>query len=100
MGNTCKNKSLHEELKQTLYSFGADDAIILDKFDDAVVGVTTDNVVAYNYWEMINVLCKKNKMTVYEAAEWIDLNVIRPMDYLDKEKRPVIVVDFKDVDLL
>lgn len=66
-----------------LSEMGYDDVIILSNYDyeDAIIGVTTDNRAVYDYDKMVEWLCEKENFTVAEAIEWIDYNTIRALPY-------------------
>ena len=51
-----------------------------DGFDSAIIGVgernNTDSMIVYDYDKMINVLVTRDSMTLEEAEEYLDFNVI------------------------
>tara|TARA_R100001163_G_scaffold63323_1_gene55035 strand:+ start:39 stop:290 length:252 start_codon:yes stop_codon:yes gene_type:complete len=53
----------------------AEDAIQLDGLDYAVLGVTSKGYYVYDYDRMIECFVEQG-MTIEEAIEWIDYNVI------------------------
>lgn len=59
-------------------------------YDDAVVGVTNDDRVVYDFDLMIEWLMKKEGFTEEEAAEWIDYNTLRALPYMG-EDAPLIL---------
>lgn len=69
------NLELREELPE--------DAIIFDNmsYDGAIIGVTTDGRVVYDYDKMLEELAKDEEWTYEEAMEWIDYNTIRALPY-------------------
>lgn len=60
-----------------------DDVIVLTNYsyDDALIGVTTDNRAVYDYDKMVEWLCEKESFTPDEAIEWIEYNTIRALPY-------------------
>lgn len=62
-----------------------EEAIILGdmfmSYDNAIVGVTTDGRVVYDYDKMIEELMQDEEWSYEDAAEWIDYNTIRSLPY-------------------
>ena len=56
----------------------------------AVVAVTHDDRLVYDYNKMVECLMVDDDMTYEEAAEFIDYNTIRTLPYM--EKAPVIIM--------
>ena len=52
-----------------------DGALILHGLEDAVAGVSDGGLLIYDYNKMLKVF-EKQGMTVEEAVEWIDYNVM------------------------
>lgn len=59
-------------------------------FEEALIGVTTDNRAVYDYDLMVKSLCDNDNFTVDEAIEFIEFNTIRSLDYM--ENAPVVVI--------
>lgn len=59
-------------------------------YDTAVVGVSDDNRVIYDYDKMVNWLIETENMTLDDAIEWIDYNTIRALSYFG-EGSPIIM---------
>ena len=57
-------------------------------FAAAIVGVTHDNRLVYDYDKMVQCLVEEDGMDEEEAIEFIDYNTIRTLPYM--EKPPVI----------
>lgn len=51
-------------------------------YEDAVIGVSSDGQVVYDYGKMVECLMDEEGMTEDEACEWIDYNVIRGLPYI------------------
>ena len=62
-------------------------------FHTAIVGVTTDNHVVYDYNAMLAYLVVKEKMTVEEAMEWIDYNTLQT--YSSTGLMPIVMYPIK-----
>ena len=62
---------------------GYDDVLLLDSFsyDDALIGITTDNRAVYDFSKMVEWLMLKEGCTETEAVEWIEYNTIRALPY-------------------
>lgn len=59
---------------------GDDDLLFADGFDDAIVGVIDrcgqPSVVTYDRDKCISILVEREKMSVEEAQEYFDVNVV------------------------
>lgn len=78
------NLNLREELPE--------DALVFDNFayDSAIIGITTDDRVVYDYNKMLEDLVVNEEFTLEEAMEWIDYNTIRALPYAG-ENGPIIM---------
>lgn len=56
----------------------------------AIIGVTEDNEIVYDYQLMIEHLIKYEDMGYDDAADWINYNTIRSIPYIQGRK-PVIM---------
>jgi len=53
------------------------DALFADGFDDAIIGYDANNFCAvYDYDKCMNVLQKRDKMSLQEAHEFMEFNVV------------------------
>lgn len=59
-------------------------------YDDALVGVTSDNRAVYDYNKMVEWLMETESWSEEEAVEWIDYNTIRAIPYMG-EDGPIII---------
>lgn len=66
-------------------------------FDDAIVGITTDNQVVYDYEKMIEHLMNVDGMDSLEAAEFIDCNTLRSLPYAG-HGAPIIMYSLNLID--
>lgn len=83
--------------KDILLEAGFEDTLLLNNFsyDDALIGVTTDNRAVYSYSKMIEWLVRTEGCTYNEAQEWIQQNTIKGLPYFGP-KAPIIMYDVED----
>lgn len=81
-----------DSLKEYLCARGYEETIVLESpdFIDAVIGVSNDERVIYDYEKMIRFLVDTEEMEYEEAVEFIDFNTIGALSYMG-EKRPIIL---------
>ena len=60
-------------------------------YDTAIIGLTTNDEVAYDYDLMIKYLMEQDNCTVEDATEFIDYNTIRALSYFGVENKPIII---------
>ena len=79
------------EIREALAECADESAAIFESpdFDDAIIGVTDDGRVVYNYELMVQSLVWHDGMTEEEAIEFIDYNTIRACAYF--KNAPIIV---------
>lgn len=63
-------------------------------YDDALVGVTTDNRAVYSYQKMVEWLIVNEEFAYEEACEWIDYNVLRALPYMGDDA-PIVMYDLE-----
>lgn len=80
-----------EEIKESLCDMGFEEAVLFENpnFDTAIIGVTVDGRVVYDYDKMVEHLATTDKISVDDAMEFIDYNTIRALPYVSNA--PVIV---------
>lgn len=61
---------------EILEDMGYEDFLVMDGFDDAIIGITTDNCVVYDYDKMVECFCKENNCTEIDAVDWIGYNTL------------------------
>ena len=93
-----------QDIFDEIESRGFEDTIILDdpSFDDAIIGITEDGHLIYNYDSMVNNLVDNyvkeglNEDEAYTSAiEWISYNTIRAIPYMKSYcKEPIIAYSF------
>lgn len=83
---------MNEALRQAICDMDHDDAVVFDKpdYDDAIIGITDEGQVIYDYDTMVKCLVDRDGMSETEAIEFIDYNTIRALPYAG-EKEPIIM---------
>lgn len=78
--------------RETLEEMGREDSVVFDnpEYDDAIIGVTEEGNVVYDYEKMIDILAERDEMSRLEAAEFIDFNTVRAIPYAPDPK-PIIM---------
>lgn len=81
-----------DSLKDYLCERGYEDAVVLESPDylKAIVGVSDDGRVIYDYEKMARCLMETDGMDYEEATEFIDFNTLGALPYMG-EKRPIIL---------
>lgn len=59
-------------------------------YDDALIGVSSDNRAIYDFRLMIEWLVNNEEFTEEEAIEWIDYNTIRALGYMG-DNAPIVM---------
>ena len=87
-----------ESLKEELRERGFDEAVVLENPDylSAIVGVSEDGRVVYDYDGMVRHLMEQEGMDAEEAAEFVDYNTIRALPYMG-DKRPIVVYGLEEI---
>lgn len=62
-------------------------------YDDALIGVTSDDRAVYDYELMVEWLINTEGFTEEEARDWIDYNTLRALPYMG-EGAPVVLFRF------
>ena len=93
-----------QDIFDEIESRGFEDTVILDdpSFDDAIIGITEDGHLIYNYDSMVNHMVDSyikegiNEDEAYTSAiEWISYNTIRAIPYMKSYgKEPIIAYSF------
>lgn len=78
--------------RELLLDNGLDDAIIFENpdYDAAIVGVSHDDRVIYDYDKMVQCLMEEDGMTSLEAADFIGYNTLRAIQYAG-EGAPIVM---------
>ena len=59
-------------------------------YDSAIIGITQDNRVVYDYERMIEHLMETDRMSYMDAMEFIDYNTLRALPYFG-EGAPLVM---------
>lgn len=78
------------KVEDTILSIGFEGVVLFNNpsYEDAFVGISSDNRAVYNYDSMIECLMKEDGMDYEDAADFISYNTIRACDYIDNS--PII----------
>ena len=78
--------------KDILMDQGFENFIIFENpdYDSAIIGITEDNQVVYDYDKMIEYLIQEDDMSYEEAVDFISYNTIRSLPYAG-EGAPIIM---------
>lgn len=86
---------MNERIREALCEMGHEEAVIFDgpDYDDAIVGVTDEGQVVYDYNKMVRCLMDQDGITMEEAIDFIEYNTIRALEYnsLTGDKPPIIM---------
>lgn len=84
-------------VSERLVDAGYEGVMILENYsyDDAFIGVTTDNRAVYDFDKMVEWLVLKEGFTPEEAVEWIEYNTIRALPYAGADA-PIIMYRLED----
>ena len=79
-------------IKQYLVESGFTDTIILENpsYETAIVGISENEELIYDYDLMVEYLVNTEKMTYEEADDFISYNTLRTIPYMHG-KRPIIM---------
>ena len=79
-------------MRELLCDMGYEESIVFDNpsYDDAIVGVTTDGNVVYDFNLMVDSLMNHEGMNESDAIEFIEYNTIRAIPYAG-EFAPVVM---------
>ena len=83
---------MNKEIREALCDMDHDDAVLFDNpdYDDAIIGVTDEGRVIYDFDMMVECLMKSDGIGEIEAIEFIEYNTIRALPYAG-EKAPIIM---------
>jgi len=83
-------KASNLRVKQRLEDNGLEDVIFFTdySYEDAIIGVSNDNRLIYDYEKMVYWLVKNTGMTQEEATDWIDYNTL---GVLHGDNSPIIM---------
>lgn len=75
-----------------LLDYGYEDVSVFDgeEYNDALIGITTDNRAVYEFEKMVECLMNKYGWSDIDAIEWIEYNTMRALPYFGA-KAPIIM---------
>lgn len=78
--------------RETLCDMGYEDSIVFENpdYDSAIIGVTDDERVVYDYDKMIAFLEENDKMSEMDAADFISYSTMRALPYIG-DGAPIIM---------
>ena len=84
--------NINQDIRNGVYDWGNENTLLFDNpdYDNAIMGVTYDGRVVYDYEEMVYCLMKDEGMSEEDAMDFISYNTIRSLPYAG-EYAPVIV---------
>lgn len=82
---------MNEKIREALCEMGHEEAVVFDgpDYDEAIVGVTEEGQVVYDYDKMVHCLLAFHSMTEDEAIDFIEYNTIRALPYV--QNAPIIM---------
>ena len=85
--------------REILCEMGYEDAVLFDNpdFDTAIIGISDDNRVIYDYNKMIVHLMDVEGMEMLDAEDFIGYNTIRALPYAG-EYGPIIMYGLPDLE--
>ena len=86
----AKNK-----ISERLAACGYEDVVVFSHYEDAIIGVTSDNRAVYDFDQMVNWLCITYGFTEEDAVEWIEYNAVRALPYAG-ENAPIVMYRLLD----
>lgn len=77
--------------RDEICDMGYEDAIVFDNpdYDSAIVGVSTNGQVIYDFDLMVEELVRTDNMSPEDAVDFICYNTIRALDYM--ESGPIVM---------
>ena len=83
--------------RELLCDLGYENLIVFSDpdYDAAIIGVSHDNRVIYDYDKIVAYLMDEDGMTSEEAAEFIDYNTIRAIPYAGAGA-PIVMYNIKE----
>lgn len=81
--------------REILESLGYEDLIIFKNpdYDGAIVGVSHDDRVVYDYDKMVECLALEDGMTTEDAMDFINYNTLRALPYIGAGS-PIVMYNF------
>ena len=82
---------MNDKIREALCDMGHEEAVIFDgpDYDEAIVGVTDEGQVVYDFDRMVQILVERDGLDPLEAIDFIDYNSIRALPYV--ENPPIVM---------
>ena len=82
---------MNELIRDALCEMGHEEALLFDgpDYDEAILGVTEEGQVVYDYDKMVQILVERDGYEELEAIEFIEYNTIRALPYF--ENAPIVM---------
>lgn len=91
------------KLEDFIADYGIDDAVVFGDPDNggyeyttAIIGITTDDRVVYDYNKMIEWAMRKWNWSLEDAVDWIDYNTVRALYYYSGNGAPIIIYPIEE----
>lgn len=83
---------MNEEIRDTICAMGFENSMVFDspEFDPAIIGITDDGRVIYDYEKMVDYMMEQDHISRDEAIDFIEYNTIRALPYFGN-KAPIIL---------
>ena len=93
-----EQKTRQEEIKEMLRDRELDETILFENpsYDTAVIGISSDDRLIYDFNKMVQYLVDTDGMTDEEAIEFIEYNTLRAMPYFGP-KTPIVMYDIPEL---
>lgn len=77
------NEKLIERIRDNGYDLDEEEIMLIDDraFCDSVVGISTDSRAVYDYEKMADELAKTYGMSIEDAYDHIEFNILRSLSY-------------------
>ena len=83
---------MNKDIRDCICDMGFEDAVLFIKpdFDNAIVGVTEEGQVVYDFDKMVEDMAQRDGISGLEAIEFIGYNTMRAIPYMPNPK-PIIM---------
>lgn len=83
-------------IRERIKDMGIENVVVFTEniHDEAIVGLTHDYRVVYDYEKLVKGLMTHDNLTEEQAKEWIDYNMIRSLGYV--EKGPIVLYNLEE----
>ena len=71
--------------------------LVIDGYDDAVIGMSTNDRLVYSIDRMCEILAEKDNISIEEASDHIFYNVVSQLEY-DTGINPILIYEINQED--